>query len=288
MDYALYMNGVYEDGLREIVRCHHNEMHTVCYLQPHGSRIITRLRDDTPNQLDPVKLYISTSTDLSTIRYVASIVNWRHKESLTEQELVGMNEHISRHQPGEGSIYGEMNGKVLVNLIFVVGMTRLTSPWPVNKLKKIENNESLGIRTQPGSFSYVHQLIENIENEKGFEVQVYGRSALEKELEAGVANALESSDASRRSRLNKADKIPVRIAIKFNGFRRNADVIAEVLKRAKGRCEECYRDAPFKKRSNGDPYLEVHHKIMLSAGGEDTIENAIAVCPNCHRKLHFG
>lgn len=33
---------------------------------------------------------------------------------------------------------------------------------------------------------------------------------------------------------------------------------------------------------------EVHHKVPLSAGGDDTVENAIALCPNCHRKAHFG
>ena len=26
----------------------------------------------------------------------------------------------------------------------------------------------------------------------------------------------------------------------------------------------------------------------LSMNGDDSIENVCAVCPNCHRKLHFG
>lgn len=288
MDYALYMNGVYEDGLRDIVRCHHNDPNTVCYLQPHGSRIITRLRDDKPDPFDPVELYISTSTDLGNVRYHASIVDWRHKESLTEHELVGMNEHIRIHQPGEGSIYGEMHGRVSVNLISVVGMTKLVTPLPANHLKKIDNNKSLRIRRQPGSFSYVHQRVEKHMGEELSEAHLHERSVLERELEAGIASSLESDDKSRRSRLDKAEKTPERIAIRSSGFRRNPDVIVEVLKRAEGKCEECFRNAPFKKRSNGDPYLEVHHKIMLSAGGEDSIANAIAVCPNCHRKLHFG
>ncbi|MGH8437576.1 MAG: HNH endonuclease [Pseudomonas sp.] len=33
---------------------------------------------------------------------------------------------------------------------------------------------------------------------------------------------------------------------------------------------------------------EVHHKVRLADGGLDTVENAIAVCPNCHRQAHFG
>jgi len=44
----------------------------------------------------------------------------------------------------------------------------------------------------------------------------------------------------------------------------------------------------FIRKKDNTPYLEVHHKIQLAEGGEDSIENAIAVCPNCHRELHFG
>lgn len=27
---------------------------------------------------------------------------------------------------------------------------------------------------------------------------------------------------------------------------------------------------------------------MLSDGGSDTTNNAVAICPNCHRELHYG
>ncbi|WP_163591073.1 HNH endonuclease, partial [Klebsiella variicola] len=39
---------------------------------------------------------------------------------------------------------------------------------------------------------------------------------------------------------------------------------------------------------DGTPFLEVHHIEWLSNGGEDSVENAIALCPNCHRQAHFG
>jgi 5-methylcytosine-specific restriction protein A len=32
----------------------------------------------------------------------------------------------------------------------------------------------------------------------------------------------------------------------------------------------------------------VHHRIPLAKGGEDSVDNAVAVCPNCHRKGHYG
>jgi 5-methylcytosine-specific restriction protein A len=32
--------------------------------------------------------------------------------------------------------------------------------------------------------------------------------------------------------------------------------------------------------------LESHHIKWLSKGGEDTIQNTVALCPNCHRRVH--
>jgi 5-methylcytosine-specific restriction protein A len=70
-------------------------------------------------------------------------------------------------------------------------------------------------------------------------------------------------------------------------YERDPKVKAWALRFANGTCEMCLNDAPFKKE-NGDPYLEVHHVLPLSEGGSDTIENTVAVCPNCHMKFHYG
>jgi len=34
--------------------------------------------------------------------------------------------------------------------------------------------------------------------------------------------------------------------------------------------------------------LEIHHLKRLADGGSDKITNTIAVCPDCHRELHYG
>jgi len=70
-------------------------------------------------------------------------------------------------------------------------------------------------------------------------------------------------------------------------YARDADVKAWVLEEAAGVCERCLKPAPFTAGS-GDPYLEVHHVRRLADGGSDTPENAVAVCPNCHKELHHG
>ena len=70
-------------------------------------------------------------------------------------------------------------------------------------------------------------------------------------------------------------------------FARSPEVVAWVLGEAKGRCEACKQSAPFH-LATGKPYLEVHHVLRLADGGPDVVENAVALCPNCHRRLHHS
>lgn len=103
-----------------------------------------------------------------------------------------------------------------------------------------------------------------------------------------VAGAREGSRADRLARLAVANPRPERILVSGFAFKRNADVVNEVLFLADGICQRCGSQAPFNRRSNDEPYLEVHHRRPLSEHGDDTVDNAIALCPNCHRRFHFG
>lgn len=110
---------------------------------------------------------------------------------------------------------------------------------------------------------------------------------LDADFRSKVAKSLEDSSEARQARLRDAKKVPFRRALVVLAFKRNPDVVAEVFYRAKGKCGKCRKGAPFL-RADGTPYLEVHHRLPLAQGGEDTIENAIALCPNCHRESHYG
>lgn len=68
-------------------------------------------------------------------------------------------------------------------------------------------------------------------------------------------------------------------------FVRNEYIREYARVRANGICELCDNPAPFKDYY-GKPFLETHHVIFLSKGGEDSIDNVVAICPNCHRKIH--
>lgn len=110
----------------------------------------------------------------------------------------------------------------------------------------------------------------------------------EESFELEVQKALDLSPEEREKLLNKYPKIPKRKEVITTRIERNPAVVANVLIRANGKCESCGNHAPFVKLKSGQPYLEVHHKVRLADDGEDTVENAIAVCPNCHRYLHYG
>lgn len=69
-------------------------------------------------------------------------------------------------------------------------------------------------------------------------------------------------------------------------FNRSSEVVRETRKRANGICQLCKLPAPFNDKK-GNPYLEVHHIIWLSRGGEDSTNNTVALCPNCHARMHI-
>lgn len=69
-------------------------------------------------------------------------------------------------------------------------------------------------------------------------------------------------------------------------YRERNAIIAQYTKdRANGFCNLYGNPAPFYDKK-GNPYLESHHVITLAEGGSDVIYNTVALCPNCHRKVH--
>lgn len=68
-------------------------------------------------------------------------------------------------------------------------------------------------------------------------------------------------------------------------YQRSPWVAENAKRRAKGKCELCQEPAPFN-RKDGTPYLETHHIEWLANGGADTVDNTVALCPNCHKKMH--
>ncbi|MDE5908257.1 MAG: HNH endonuclease [Lachnospiraceae bacterium] len=76
-----------------------------------------------------------------------------------------------------------------------------------------------------------------------------------------------------------------RRSVTSSTFVRSAEVVKETRRRANGICQLCNQPAPFIDKK-GNPYLEVHHIIWLSRGGEDNTGNTAALCPNCHTRMY--
>ena len=107
--------------------------------------------------------------------------------------------------------------------------------------------------------------------------QVFDRVDLEDQ-----ANALQPLSQAPRGVRN-----PSRIQREITAIGRNPEVRRWILQCADGRCELCGKRAPFVKE-DGSPYLEIHHIRQLAHDGDDAPDNAVALCPNCHREAHSG
>jgi DNA-directed RNA polymerase subunit M/transcription elongation factor TFIIS len=70
-------------------------------------------------------------------------------------------------------------------------------------------------------------------------------------------------------------------------YNRSPAVKEYVKARADGMCEGCREAAPFTSKT-GEPYLHAHHIHELSDGGSDTPDTVVALCPNCHYRIHHG
>lgn len=283
---AFFENGIYESVLEEIIEAQKQEKNITCYIQPYSTGTIVFLKKSKPTEANPITFYISTTSNLGSVVYIAEIIGWEDKRSLlanNKERVEKLNKHIQKYQQGEIDIYkyaDKDKTKECVNLISIRNLRKLTIPFSVSMLTKVSDDTPLAsTRTQAGGWSEVYKL-SVIEN------PIFVEDVIE-EFEKDIVSAKYMSH-NREERLEKASKQPEEIQVISRGFKRNADVVVAVLERANGFCEKCESKAPFIRKKDNTPYLEVHHKILLAEGGKDTVDNAIAVCPNCHRELHFG
>ncbi|MGQ0659592.1 HNH endonuclease [Sphingosinicella sp.] len=84
----------------------------------------------------------------------------------------------------------------------------------------------------------------------------------------------------------EARQEPPRTSSRGQSIARSPWISAYAKRTANGRCDLCGNDAPF--RTAAGPFLECHHILRLADGGPDCIENVVALCPNCHRRMHLA
>lgn len=113
----------------------------------------------------------------------------------------------------------------------------------------------------------------------------------EKQIVRKLDDATVQRYAKEASRLNQeiVDEKPALTAsyreVTSQQFERNPYIARYVKDLSHGFCALCGQPAPFIDQQ-GIPFLHSHHVQYLSQGGHDTINNCIAVCPNCHARIH--
>lgn len=85
-----------------------------------------------------------------------------------------------------------------------------------------------------------------------------------------------------------------KVSSKGGGYYRDPAITDRALRLAHFTCAIDASHITFVSRSTGYPFVEAHHIIPMSASVIlpskilDRVENIAALCPNCHRRIHYG
>jgi hypothetical protein len=156
----IFLNGVYEAVLKQILKVQEVLPEQIMFLQPHKSVAIARLRDHPPSVEAPVPLLMSVTTDLPTIHYTAEIVGWDDKRDISEDRRRVLNRLIQTLQSDEGGLYDASlapEGES-VNLLHVRRLRRITAPFSVAQLVNVTDDQPVSDkRATSGGWIYVRQ-----------------------------------------------------------------------------------------------------------------------------------
>jgi len=103
-------------------------------------------------------------------------------------------------------------------------------------------------------------------------------------------NQLSFDELRKRAKENEVEEVTQATSTattEKTQYNRSPVIKKYVKRRADGYCEGCGEPAPFTNKT-GNPYLHAHHIHELSDGGSDTLDTVIALCPNCHYRVHHG
>ena len=156
---ALFINGVFETVLEEVLQIQTVLPEQIMFLQPYAGSVMKKLCDEPPSVESPMQLLVSTTTDLATVRYQAEIVGWEDKRILLETKKQVINRLIAVLQPDEKELYNAAKSGTgeSVNLLYIRRLQKLDAPFSVAQLRKVSDGEQLSTgRTTAGGWSYVH------------------------------------------------------------------------------------------------------------------------------------
>jgi 5-methylcytosine-specific restriction endonuclease McrA len=156
-----------------------------------------------------------------------------------------------------------------------------------DKIKTGKPPIEMNLLLKPGSLRQFKETIEWAVNLiiKEMQSAPIPEEVFKRQYETEQREARKLSAADLLTRAQQISGRPVFREVISRQARRNGYISECAKTRAEGVCQLCEKNAPFCNREN-DPYLETHHIQWLSKNGLDSIDNVVALCPNCHRKMH--
>lgn len=155
---ALFLNGVFDNVLQDILKVQTHLPEQILYLQPYSGGRILNLAEDPPSVEVPVRLFVSITDDLPTVHYVGEIVGWEDKRELGEAKLEALRRVIGPLQPTEHGVYGKTDSGDwdCVNLLYVRRLRKLSKLFSVAELTNARSGGPLSTnRSQAGGWVYV-------------------------------------------------------------------------------------------------------------------------------------
>ncbi len=238
----------------------------------------------------PYEAYVGNSSPSWNYKGVMFLDTDRHGETLGRMYLVTAQQYEEiRDQEGRSSLWYDKE----VELGEHLGIPIKTVTSKERKIVSVASSKYQGVVEAGIKEAYPKKNEEEIaaylERTFAYQVEInHSDETLKARWEEAIAQAKKLSKEERTQLLTQTPKKPKRIITTTTCLEYSPVVIAQRLALAEGKCEKCGKEAPFISAIDGMPYLEVHHIKPIKDGGEDTLENTTALCPNCHREVHLG
>ena len=110
-------------------------------------------------------------------------------------------------------------------------------------------------------------------------IPILDKIKIEKSIDEETKNIKDENERKNTRELRKEQIVYARANFPL-------EEIDKIHKRAQNKCEYC--ECQTFEKKNGEMYFEIHHIVHYSDGGENSAQNCVLLCPNCHRKIHFA
>lgn len=119
------------------------------------------------------------------------------------------------------------------------------------------------------------------------QIETFENGLEQNEIELSIetlSNELDKNDLYKKIIDCEKDKSEI-ITINGKTYKRHNYLMVQIKKYRDYKCQFCSMTIL---KANGDYYIEACHVKAKAAGGKDSLDNILILCPNCHKLFDFG